>query len=421
MTVRTAAELATAHIDGFCLPQDYYVAEDVFELDLEQVFAPSWLFVGAATELAQPGDIAAWSVGRDSVLLLRGEDGALSARHNVCRHRGSRLRADGSGSARVVVCPYHQWTYGLDGSLRGAPHMGPGLTSDDLALRPVHLRDLGGLLFVCFAEEAPPFDDAIAAVEPQLRMHQLENTLVAVRQHYTVNANWKMLVENNRECYHCRVNHPEFCMSNYDLGGDGDRRTSRAYELSVAEHYRRWTERGLSPREVSFEGNGWFRVARLPLRDGYLTESLSGKLVAPRLGELPDDNVGSLRLITLPNSWVHVNADYVMTTRLTPLSAATTAVDVAFLVRHDAVEGRDYDIDELTSVWTATSEQDWSLCEQNFAGVRSRGYVPGPLSPVTEGSVRTFHEWYLRALAGIGSAARIGPGWSGAALVPSTA
>jgi Rieske 2Fe-2S family protein len=394
----TTGEPVAPGTAGYSLPQESYANEDVFELDLERVFGPGWLFFGAASELPQPGDVMAWTVGRDSVLLTRDEAGNVSAHHNVCRHRGCRLQDDGLRSARVVVCPYHLWTYGLDGSLRGAPHMGSGLAREELSLRPVHLRNLGGLLFVCFADTPPPFDDAVRAVEPQLRLHDLENTRVAARQHFRVAANWKLLVENNRECYHCRPNHPEFCLSNYDLGIAGDSRTNRAYEAAVAEHSRRWVAQGLFPLEVSFEGYGWFRVARMPLRDGFLTESIGGDLVAPLLGRLPSADVGSLRFITLPNCWVHVNADYAMTTRLTPVSAGVTDVDISFLVRKDAVAGRDYSVADLIAVGTATSEQDWLLCEANYAGVRSRGYLPGPLSPVTEGSVATFHEWYRRAL-----------------------
>lgn len=398
MSTSRAEDLAVSQPPGRSLLQDYYVADDLFELDLERVFGSSWLFVAAASELPRSGDVVTWSVGRDSVLLMRTDDGIITAHHNVCRHRGCRLLADGTVSARVVVCPYHQWTYGLDGALRGAPHMGADLARDELSLRPVHLRNLGGLLFVCFADEPPAFEGAAAAVEPQLRPHELERTRVAVRQRYTVQANWKTLVENNRECYHCRVNHPEFCLTNYDFGIPGDSRTSRRYEAALADHHRRWVAQGLAPCEVSFAAGDWFRVARLPLRDGFVTESLSGDLIAPLLGRLSSADVGSLRLITLPNSWSHVDADYVATTRLTPVSPNRTDVDITFLVHEDAVEGRDYAVADLTAVLGATSEQDWILCERNAAGIRSRGYTPGPLSPVTEGSVRTFHDWYLHAL-----------------------
>lgn len=396
---RRADQLVAAQPQGYALAQDYYVANDVFDLDLERVFAANWLLVAAASELPAPGDMLTWSVGRDSVVLTRGDDGAVRAHHNVCRHRGCRLLPDGARSSRVLVCPYHQWTYALDGGLRGAPHMGSEVDRDRLSLRRAHLRDLGGLLFVCFAEDPPSFDDAAAVIEPQLRLHELERTRVAIRQHYTVRANWKTLVENNRECYHCRANHPEFCLTNYDFGIPGDSRSSTRYEATLAEHHQRWADQGLAPREVSFADDGWFRIARLPLREGFQTESLSGELVAPLLGRLPGPGVGSLRLITLPNSWTHVDADYAVTTRLTPRSPDCTDVDITFLVRQDAVEGQDYRVEDLTAVLGSTSEQDWVLCEQNAAGIRSRAYVPGPLSPVTEGSVRTFHEWYQRALA----------------------
>ncbi|MGI8948026.1 MAG: aromatic ring-hydroxylating oxygenase subunit alpha [Ornithinimicrobium sp.] len=389
----------TTWMPGYSLPQRDYVDQDIFDLDMERVFARSWLLLGSTAELPQPGAVLTWSVGRDSVVVTRDQDGSLQAHHNVCRHRGSRLRPDGCGSERVLVCPYHQWTYGLDGSLRGAPHMGSDLSRDQLGLRPVHLRELAGLLFVCFDQEAPAFDHARAAIGPQLGPHRLDRTKVAARLHYDVRANWKMLVENNRECYHCRANHPEFCQSNYDLGGSGDSRTNSRYEATLASRRASWTAQGLSPFDVSFDAGGSFRVARLPLRDGYLTESLSGRLVAPVLGALDGADVGSLRVISLPNSWSHANADYAMTTRLTPISPALTAVDVTFLVRDDAVEGADYDLAELTEVWVATSEQDWVLCEQNHAGAASRGYLPGPLSTVTEGSVGAFHSWYARALA----------------------
>lgn len=197
-TASRVEQLAAAQQAGYTLTQDYYLADDVYDLDLERVFAANWLLVGAASELPNPGDVLTWSIGRDSVVLTRGDDGAIRGYHNVCRHRGCRLLPDGARSSRVVVCPYHQWSYGLDGALRGAPHMGPDMARTELALRPEHLRELGGLLFVCFADEPPSFDEARAVVEPQLRLHDVARTRVAARQHYRVQANWKLLVENNR-------------------------------------------------------------------------------------------------------------------------------------------------------------------------------------------------------------------------------
>src|SRR5262249_6501798 len=163
-------------------------------------------------------------------------------------------------------------------------------------------------------ERPPPFDEAGEAIADQLGPHRVEDTEVAARYHYRVAANWKTLVENNRECYHCRPNHPEFCLSNFELGGNGDSRTDPVYEREFARQRARWSELGLSDRQVSFPGGDFYRVARLPLRGGFETESTSGKLVAPLLGTLTQPHVGSVRVVTLPNSWSHVNADYVVTT-----------------------------------------------------------------------------------------------------------
>jgi glycine betaine catabolism A len=385
---------------GRTLPQGYYTDPGLFDTEMDRVWARGWLFAGVSAELPEPGDSLTWSPGPESVLLIRGDDGQVRAFHNICRHRGCRLLADGPAGLRRVVCPYHQWTYGRDGALRSAWGTGTDLPAAELSLLPLPVADVAGLLLVSFDPDPPSLAAAREAITPQLAPHQLEQTQVAHRASYTVAANWKVLVENNRECYHCRGNHPEFCLSNYELGSSGDRRSTPEYERETRRQEALWTAAGLAPRPVSFPGGDFFRVARLPLRPGFVTESMSGRRVAPRLGRLPSDEAGSVRLIFLPGTWIHVNCDYAMTTRLRPVSAARTDVDVTFLVRRGAQAGRDYDLAELTHVWTATSEQDWALCEASYAGIRSRGYRPGPLTPLMETAIAQFYDWYLGRLSG---------------------
>lgn len=399
MTVDTTSPGTIGVIPGRSLPQDFYTDGALFDAELERVWARGWLFAGLGAELPSPGDTLTWSPGRESVLLIRGDDGVIRAFHNVCRHRGCRLLTDGAANLRRLVCPYHQWTYGRDGALRSAWGTRGEVASDELSLVPLPVRDIGGLLFISFDPEPPSLAAAEDAIAPQLAPHQIQATQVAHRRRYRVRANWKVLVENNRECYHCRGNHPEFCVSNYELGGVGDARTSPEYELETRRQEALWAAAGLSPRVVNFPDGDFFRIARLPLRPGFVTESMSGRRVAPRLGMLTTDHTGSVRLIFLPNAWAHVNCDYMMTTRLCPVSVDQTDVDVCFLVRAGAKEGQDYDLGDLTRVWTATSEQDWALCEANYAGIRSRGYRPGPLSTVTEGAIEQFYQWYLGRLA----------------------
>ena len=381
------------------LPQPYYTDDAVFADDLEHVFARNWTFAGHTCELG-PGDWFRRTLGRDQVIVVRDHDGTLHAHHDVCAHRGSRLTTAECGTAKAFVCPYHQWVYGLDGRLRSARLMGENFPTTSVKLAPVAVREVAGLVFLRLADSGAPdssMDAFAAAAESRLVPHGLADARIVARDSYRVAANWKTLVENNRECYHCRGSHPEFSLSNFEQGTHGDVRANPRYDEALTLARARWAARGLDPDDVSFPDDAWFRLARLPLKEGFATETLDGRLVAPTMGVLPDAEVGSLRVVGLPNLWAHANADYAMTTRLTPVDAGTTDVEVCFLVRADA-RLDDADVEALTAVWRATSEQDWELCEANYAGIASRGYRPGPLSPVVEASVAAFLDWYTGQL-----------------------
>jgi len=390
--------LAKNRLPGKTLPQGFYTDPEVFDEDLRRVFYENWLFAGHACEIREPGDFFVLPVGDEELLVVRGKGGEIHAHFNVCRHRGSRIATESCGHARALICPYHQWVYALDGRLENARLMGEGFDKSDYRLRSAHVRELAGLIFVCLSSEPSNFDPAFEAIEPQLRPHGLERARVVARDRYEVKANWKVIIENNRECYHCRVSHPEFCTSNYDLGLPGDARGDEEYHASLASAYERWRALGLAPEEVSFPDGSWYRVSRYPLREGFLTESLDGRLTAPPMGDLTGPEAGSLRIIGLPNLWAHANCDYAMTTRLLPVGPELTRIDVSFLVREDAVEGADYDPERVAAVWRATCEQDWELCENNHAGITSLAYEPGPLSTLTENSVEQFVGWYLDRL-----------------------
>lgn len=382
---------------GWSMPAVYYTDDAVFAHELDTVFRGAWLFAGHSCELRDTGDYLVFALGTESVIIVRGTDGELRAFHNVCRHRGSRICAPGNGRVRAFTCPYHQWTYGVDGELRAARLMGENFAKADRGLLPVAVRESAGLVFVSLADSPSDFDAAGRTIAAQLTPHALDAARVAHRMHYRVGANWKTIVENNRECYHCRGSHPEFLESNFEFGTHGDPRQSAHYVDVLAESYARWSASGLAPDDVSFPGGEWFRVARLPLREGFRTETTTGEPAAPPMGDVGPEP-GSLRIIGLPTMWAHADLDYAMTTRLTPINASVTDVDVTFLV-DAAASDVDVDAEALTQVWTATSEQDWQLCEANYQGVCSRGYRPGPLSPVVENSVQNFHEWYLHQVS----------------------
>ena len=367
-TVKDIESLVQNRIPGRSLAQEFYLDEAIFEEDLRRVFHANWLFAGHSCEIPEAGDYITFDLGEESLLILRDKSGRARAHFNVCRHRGSKISTEPRGHAKALVCPYHQWVYALDGSLTSARLMGDSFDKEQYQLRSADIREVAGLIFVCLSldESTPDFGPMFDAIEPQLKAHGLEKAKIAVSHHYEVRANWKTLIENNRECYHCRVSHPEFCMSNYDLGLPGDTRSDTGYDSLLESEYERWRGLGLSPREVSFPNGQPYRIARLPLKEGFITESLDGSRVAPLMGGLTDPNVGSLRIITLPNLWAHANCDYAMTTRLAPVGAGMTRVEVSFLVQEDAIEGKDYDPQEVAHVWKATSEQDWELWREQL-------------------------------------------------------
>ena len=401
MSDLSVTELLRGRRPNYSLEQPLYSRADVLDLELDRIFRRCWLFVGHGCEIPNPGDYMLFEVGPDSNILCRGNDGGIRGFHNTCRHRGSRIAVESRGTVKRFVCPYHNWAYDLDGALVSALYMGDAFDKSCHELHAVQVENLEDFLFISLADAPPSFDRAHALVGPHLRPYRPEKTKVCHRDSYLVHANWKLIIENNRECYHCRVAHPEFMKANYDLGMNEDPRAEGEYCVSLGEQEALWRERGLPTHAVNFPDNSWFRCARMPLKKGFVTETLSGAPSAPLLGDLRDAHCGSLRVVWLPNAWMHANCDYIMSTSIAPVDAQHTRVTVRFLVHEDAQEGVDYRVEDVAAVWKATSEQDWRLCENNQLGINSSRYTPGPYSMVAENAVERYVEWYLgRMLAG---------------------
>lgn len=386
------------------LTAEFYASPEVFAADLEAIHHRAWQFVAHACAIASPGDYLTWNIGSHSIILVRGQDGAVRAFHNVCRHRGSRICAQGGGSTRRLVCPYHRWTYDLDGRLVTATDREFGVAREELGLKPVALRDVEGLIFVSLAASPPDFEPAARLMAPQLRRHGLARARVAHRIDYLVKANWKLIFENNRECYHCAAHHPEYIAATYDLQRDEalvDPRRAAQVEAVIEQAARRFEAIGLGPAGLSSDmSGGYYRCNRTPLMEGFETESLDGKRVAPLMGDLPGFDSGTLRTTVFPNFWQHANADHAVAARLTPLAADLTHVQGTWIVDKDAVEGRDYTLERLLPVWDRTNRQDWAICEAQQQGVSSPAYEPGPLSRLRERNVAQFLGWYLGEMKG---------------------
>jgi Rieske 2Fe-2S family protein len=392
---------------GWSLPQPFYTSDEVYRADLAQIWRRHWLFAGHACEIPAPGDYFTLAVDHDSLVVIRGEDRAIRAFHNVCRHRGSLVCLERAGHAHRLVCPYHQWTYGLDGALLSWRGMQAELSKADFGLRPVAVEQVGGLVFVCLAAEPPPFEPAREGLAPLLQPQGFDRAKVAHAVDYLVQANWKIVWENNRECYHCNVNHPQYIRANFDhYNADDTTEPIRARMATAAARVQaRWAAAGIAThtqtgmtRFPDAERGVWFCANRTPLADGYVSESMDGRPVAPLMGDYRDAEVGTLRIRTLPNFWNHSSCDHGVSTRLLPAGPQLTAIRVYWLVDAQAVEGRDYDLAQLLPFWQLTSEQDWTICENQQRGINSSAYTPGPYSTFKEYNVEAFVQWYVHSL-----------------------
>jgi Rieske 2Fe-2S family protein len=403
------ADLVASRQAGYTLPRDFYCDELVYRAELESIWRRGWLFVGHSCELSTPGDYMTFAADNDSLIVIRDDDQQLYALWNVCRHRGTQICSDTSGRAGRLVCPYHQWTYARNGSLVSCRGMQDGINKAELGLLRAHLRELEGFIFVSLADEPPDFEDAAAAMSPVVRPQGLPRAKVAKTVDYDVAANWKIVWENNRECYHCNVNHPQYVKANFDHynADDTSDRIRARIDNVVAQSEQKWAAAGLavSHRQSGMtqfpnvERNGWFAANRTPLVEGYVSETMHGQRVAPLMGDYTDADVGTLRVRTLPNMWHHASCDHAVTTRLLPAGLQRTAIRVSWLVHEDAVEGQDYRLEDIMPFWQLTSEQDWELCEMAQKGINSSRYLPGPLSTYKEYNVDAFVRWCLHQLS----------------------
>ncbi len=386
---RIARELATRR-PGYTLPGAFYRDAEVYEFDLQSIFYRQWLFAGLEAEVPRQGDYFTLEIGPSSVVVLRDKQGAIRAFHNTCRHRGSRICGKERGRSPTLVCPYHQWTYRLDGSLLRAGRMPDDFDKSQHGLKTVHVERLGGTIYICLGDQPPDFSDLRRKIEPLLAKHNLGNAKVAARATLIEHGNWKLVMENSRECYHCPTGHPELMDTLLDT-----------YDLESPEIKKFWAaceSKGLENGPVYGHG---FRALRLPLANDAVSVTPDGQPgVKKLLGQTGDGDIGSLRWSRFPNFFSHCFGDYAFFFRLLPRGPMETEVVSTFLVNKDAVEGVDYDAESLARIWNITNDQDRQLVEINQLGVNSVGYQPGPYNPTAEHVVAEFADWYVTEAAG---------------------
>lgn len=381
---------------GHSLPGAFYRDPDIFEFDMREIFGRAWLMIGFEVEVLAPGRYLAVTIGRSPIVVLRGRDGVLRGFFNSCRHRGAQIVPDGCGVVERLMCPYHQWMYDETGALRGAGRMPRDFDKSEHGLRPIHVRTVAGTVYVCLAEDAPDFTDFHDKLTPMLAPHDLLNAKVAAAATLVERGNWKLVMENARECYHCAARHPQLSVS-FPVDTKGNFVSSLQVDLPGFKD--RMEALGLLCGPV--EGD-WWQAARFALREGHASITMDGQpCVKKPMVAVDGGDVGSLRWALDPQSFCHALGDFTFMFLAMPVGPEETVVVAKWLVHKDAVEGVDYDTDDLMTVWNETNLQDRELVEMNQRGVNSIGYLPGPYSQSSESLAQRFTDWYcgrVRAL-----------------------
>jgi Rieske 2Fe-2S family protein len=354
------------------LAGEYFTSDEVFAAERERIFLRSWLLAGHVAELAERGGYVLLETGRESVIVLRDGEGGLRAFHNVCRHRGSRLCLEPRGAlGGAIQCPYHAWTYGLDGALRAAPTMADvaGFDKADYPLLPVALAEWQGLVFVNLAAAPEPFADALPGLDDRFAAWRLPELAPVHQAVYEVEANWKLFFHNYSECYHCPTVHP---------------------------HLNRLTPYRNSENELD---EGPVLGGPMWMKDPEGSMTVGGRRCAPPLPGLSAEERGRVYYYTVfPSAFLSFHPDYVLVHRLRPLAVERTRIVCDWFFHPQAVAAPGFDPRPAIEFWDLTNRQDWELCANAQRGIASSAWEPGPYSEL-ESQLAAFDRQYLRALA----------------------
>jgi len=366
----------------------FYHSPEIFSLEAERIFHGQWFCVGRLEQIPAKGDCLHVSVAGESVLVLRGRDAELRAFYNVCRHRGSRLlrsqplpdpnapAAINSGALPgAIVCPYHAWAYNLDGSLRAAPYVrfDERCPKDGFALVPVHVDSWAGFIFVNLAADVPaPLREQLATPIRMLARYPLQDLRRGAQLVYDVKANWKVIMENYNECYHCGPVHPELC--------------------ALVPAFR---ERG---------GAGLDWADGIPHRPGAWTFTTTGTSTrAPFPGLSSSEQVNHKGEVAYPNLLLSAAAEHVAAFTIWPMSPGLTRIACEFLFHVTEVSKPGFDPLDAVEFWDLVNRQDWQICESVQDGMQSRGFRGGFYAPMEDPSldIRRYLEKHLGDLARI--------------------
>lgn len=389
----------------FPLEQPFYVNKEIFELDLETFFYNQWVFVGHASRIPNKGDYFLFSIGNESIIIIRENNEKINCFFNVCRHRGSHICLEDEGRVRKLICPYHAWGYDLGGNLINAKMMEKNFNPKDWNLKKCYSQVFEGLVFINLSDKPSGFKNFIKPIKPFIELHGLGRAKIADRKIYPTKGNWKLALDNFHECYHCQPSHPEYChvhsrdyIQSYGAGSNTGPK-SKEFNKKLKIWNKKVKKLGYLTGEFSEDKfSEFFRSAeRTPFSNGKLSETKSGKPASTLMGEFNEFDGGYTTIGPSPFNSIIMSNDFATTFTFIPKGPNDTDIEIMWLVNENAIEGVDYNIEELTWMWHKTTLEDKRIIEDNQKGVLSKKYEPGPLSEMEMG-LEKLKKWYLKHL-----------------------
>jgi len=336
------------------LPARYYTDPALFKAELDGLFGNMWFYAGRSDEVERPGQYVVRELNGYNVIVTRNADGGVRAFHNVCRHRGTRICTDATGQfSGSIQCPYHAWTYDLDGRLLGAPHMDevPHFRKTDFPLLRVQADEWDGHLFLNLSERPEPLREQLGPLVAKFRPWHMQDLRLGRRIVYTVNANWKLIIQNYNECLHCPNLHPA---------------------LNKLSHYLSGANEPLTPTYMG---------GVMDLRPGIDTLSMDGSCPRSFLPGLPaDDRRRVYYYCIFPNLMLSLHPDYMLTHALWPVAPDRTINVCEWHFQPSEMAKPGFNPSDCVDFWDMTNKQDWHVCELSQAGISSPAYIPGPYS-----------------------------------------
>ncbi len=391
-------ELLNNQQEDWSLDQKFYKDTSIFDLEKHNIFYNSWIFIGHESQIPNKGDFFVYKLLDEEIIVLRNKENKVKAFFNVCRHRGSRVCLEEKGNTSRFSCPYHSWTYNLDGKLLAAKSLREGIDKSKLGLHPCNIESASGMLLINLSDNPQSLKNLQSDLKEPFEMFGFKDLKVAAHKNYPIASNWKLAVENYQECYHCAPAHPEYSLS-HSLKIEDEPGFDEAQEKMMNN----LESCGLKDIEVNKDFSNkdpdqeQYAYSRYALFDGYMTGSKDGKPLAPLLGNIKEFNQGCSDFNIGPVSYFLAYCDHIVGYIFTPTSQDQCQCDIYWLVNKDAEENKDYDKEKLMWLWDVTTYADETIIVNNQKGVNSIKYQSGPYTD-KEQSTRRFIKWYLSEL-----------------------